>query len=121
MSDIISMNARTIAYNRMLSNRAARNAKKQGTGKDFRTEVAEAAARKEADKTRDTSKSDSVVDVYKRKHPSEAHHVDAQVRAGKAVRAKKGVAEVSAKDMTMEEYKSFITSLLYSIPFNESI
>lgn len=118
MSDIIGMNARTIAYNRMLSNRAAKNAKKQGTGKDFRTEAAEVAVRKEADTARNTSKSDSVVDVYKRKHPSEAHHVDAQVRAGKAVRAKKGVAEVSVKDMTMEEYKSFITSLLYSIPFD---
>lgn len=120
MSDFISMNYRTIAYNRMLSNRAAKNTKTQGMGKDFRTSVEEAAARKEAGVTenKNTSNRDSVVDAYKRKHPNEAHHVDAQVRMGRAVRAKKGVAEVSAKDMTMDEYKSFITSLLYSIPFD---
>lgn len=116
MSDFISMNYRTITCNRMFSNRAAKNA--QGAAKNFRTSVAEAAARKETSTTETTSKGDRVVDEYKRKHPKEVQHVDAQVRAGKAFKAKKGVAEVSAKDMTMEEYKSFITSLLYSIPFD---
>lgn len=120
MSDFISMNYRTITCNRMFSNRAAKNAKTQGMGKDFCTSVAEAAARKETGVTEDrnTSNGDSVVDAYKSKHPKEAQHVDAQMRAGKAFKAKKGVAEVSAKDMTMEEYKSFISDLLYSIPFD---
>lgn len=63
-------------------------------------------------------KSESAVDKYKRKHPEDAAHVDAQVQAGKAVRAKYGADNVSREDMTMEEYKCFINGLLNSIPFH---
>ena len=67
-----------------------------------------------------TQKSDSVVERYKREHPEDASHVDAQVRAGKSVVAKNGVENISRKDMTMEEYKSFIHGLLNSIPFDST-
>lgn len=63
-------------------------------------------------------KGESAVDQYKRKHPEDVSHVDAQVRAGKSVIAKNGVDNVSRKDMTMEEYKNFINGLLNSIPFD---
>lgn len=63
-------------------------------------------------------KSESAVDQYKRKHPEDISHVEAQVRAGKSVIAKNGVDNVSRKDMTMEEYKNFINGLLNSIPFD---
>lgn len=63
-------------------------------------------------------KSESAVDQYKRKHPNDAFHVDAQVQAGKAVIKKNGADNVSREDMTMEEYKSFINGLLKSIPFD---
>ncbi len=65
-----------------------------------------------------TQKIESVVDQYKRKHPDDVSHVDAQVRAGKSVLAKNGANNVSREDMTMEEYKSFINGLLSSIPFD---
>lgn len=35
-------------------------------------------------------KSESVVEQYKREHPDDVSHVDAQVRAGKSVLAKNG-------------------------------
>lgn len=63
-------------------------------------------------------KSESAVDQYKRKHPDDVSHVDAQVKAGKSVLARNGADNVSRKDMTMEEYKSFINGLLSSIPFD---
>lgn len=65
-------------------------------------------------------KRESAVDQYKRKHPEDVSHVDAQVRAGKSVIAKNGMDNVSREDMTMEEYKSFINGLLNSIPFDST-
>lgn len=65
-------------------------------------------------------KREGVVEQYKRKHPEDASHVDAQVRAGKSVIAKNGADNVSREDMTMEEYKSFINGLLNSIPFDST-
>lgn len=67
---------------------------------------------------RAAEKSESVVEQYKKKHPEEASHVDAQVRAGKSVIAKSVAGNVSREDMTMEEYKSFINGLLKTIPFD---
>ena len=60
----------------------------------------------------------SAVDQYKRNHPEDAYHVDAQVRAGRSVIAKNGADNVSREDMTMEEYKNFINELMNSIPFD---
>jgi len=65
-------------------------------------------------------KRESTVDRYKRNHPEDASHVDAQVRAGKSVITKNGVDNVSREDMTMEEYKIFINGLLSSIPFDST-
>lgn len=67
-----------------------------------------------------TQKSESVVTEYKKRHPESASHVDAQVRAGKDVKIKNGVENVSTQDMTMEEYKRFINDLLDSIPFDST-
>ncbi len=63
-------------------------------------------------------KSESAVEQYKRKHPEDISHVDAQVRAGKSVLARNGAENISREDMTMEEYKNFINGLLSSIPFD---
>ena len=65
-------------------------------------------------------KRESAVDQYKRNHPEDASHVDAQVRAGRSVIAKNGADNVSREDMTMEEYKIFINGLLSSIPFDST-
>lgn len=65
-------------------------------------------------------KTESAVAEYKRKHPDDTYNVDRQVNAGKAVLAKNGADKVSRDDMTMEEYKSFITDLMNSIPFDAS-
>ncbi len=65
-------------------------------------------------------KRESAVDQYKRNHPEDASHVDAQVRAGKSVITKNGVDNVSREDMTMEEYKFFINGLLSSISFDST-
>ncbi len=63
---------------------------------------------------------ESAVDAYKKKHPEDASHVNAQVKAGKKVLEKNGVTDVSREDMTMEEYKRFFTALMDSIPFDAS-
>jgi len=78
---------------------------------------------KQAQKKDDTQvnvKTESAVDEYKRKHPNDTYNVDRQVNAGKAVLSKNGADKVSRDDMTMEEYKSFITDLMNSIPFDAS-
>ena len=63
-------------------------------------------------------KRESAVDQYKKNHPEDASHVDAQVRTGKSVITKNGADNVSREDMTMEEYKDFINGLMNSIPFD---
>ena len=79
------------------------------------------AADKAADEGSSKSvKKESVVDEYKRKHPEDASHVNGQVNAGKKVISKNGAEDVSREEMTMEEYKSFITGLLNTIPFDST-
>lgn len=63
---------------------------------------------------------ESAATQYKRNHPEDASHVDAQVRAGKSVITKNGADNVSREDMTMEEYKIFINGLLSSISFDST-
>ncbi|HBI60749.1 MAG TPA: hypothetical protein DDY31_05985, partial [Lachnospiraceae bacterium] len=65
-------------------------------------------------------KRESAATQYKRNHPEDVSHVDAQVRAGKSVITKNGADNVSREDMTMEEYKSFINGLLSSISFDST-
>lgn len=67
-----------------------------------------------------TEKSESVVWQYAKKHPGEAAHVKSQVQAGMDVRRRNRVENVSTENMTMDEYKSFITMLLNSIPFDST-
>lgn len=76
---------------------------------------------KKAEGNRDAAeKRESAVSRYKKRHPEDGAHVDAQVRAGRSVIAKNGADNVSREDMTMEEYKSFINGLLNSIPFDST-
>ena len=60
------------------------------------------------------------VDQYKAKHPDRARHVDQQVRAGKSVREKNGVADISTENMTMEEYQAYFYALLDTIPYDST-
>ena len=60
---------------------------------------------------------ESVVDKYKRKHPDHAHHVDQQLRAGRAVRDKNS-ANISTENMTMAEYQAWFYALLDTIPYD---
>ena len=60
---------------------------------------------------------ESVVDEYKRKHPNHAHHVDQQLRAGRAVRDKNS-ANISTENMTMAEYQAWFYALLDTIPYD---
>lgn len=63
---------------------------------------------------------ESTVDVFKRRHPDHARHVEQQVRAGRAVRKKNGATNVATKEMTMEEYKAYFTALLDTIPYDST-
>lgn len=65
-------------------------------------------------------KRESAVTQYKRNHPEDASHVDAQVQAGKSVITKNGADNISREDMTMEEYKNFVNRLLSSISFDST-
>lgn len=66
------------------------------------------------------TKTESVVDEYKRKHPESISNVDRMVKAGRNVLMQNGADGVSRDDMTMEEYKRFITAMMDSIPFDVS-
>lgn len=61
----------------------------------------------------------SVVDEHKKKHPEEASIVDGQVKAGEQARKRYG-SDVSTKDMSMSEYKRYITGILNQIPFDST-
>lgn len=61
----------------------------------------------------------SVVDEHKKKHPEEASIVDGQVKAGEQARKRYG-SDVSKKDMSMSEYKRYITGILNQIPFDST-
>ena len=103
MSNIINTNYTAGIYSNSV-NKQAKSSQTETTS--FANKVAE--------------KRESAVDQYKRNHPEDVSHVDAQVRAGKSVITKNGVDNVSREDMTMEEYKIFINGLLSSIPFDST-
>lgn len=63
---------------------------------------------------------ESVVDTFKRRHPDSARHVEQQVKAGRAVREKNGVAGMSTEHMTMEEYQRYFYALLDTIPYDST-
>ena len=63
---------------------------------------------------------ESVVDTFKRRHPDRARHVDQQVKAGRAVKERNGVAGLSTEDMTMEEYQAYFYGLLETIPYDST-
>lgn len=103
MSNTINTNYTAEIYNNSV-NKQAKSSRKETTS--FADKMAE--------------KRESAVEQYKRKHPKDSSHVNAQVRAGKSVIAKNGADNVSREDMTMEEYKIFINGLLGSIPFDST-
>lgn len=78
-----------------------------------------AAKTESTDSFKDTLQ-ESTVDIFKRRHPDSARHVEQQVRAGRAVREKNGCGRVSTKDMTMEEYKAYFSALLDTIPYDST-
>lgn len=63
---------------------------------------------------------ESVVDAFKRRRPDCARHVDQQVKAGRAVKERNGVADLSTEDMTMEEYQAYFYRLLETIPYDST-
>lgn len=63
---------------------------------------------------------ESVVDSFKRRRPDCARHVDQQVRAGRAVKERNGVSNLSTADMTMEEYQAYFYGLLETIPYDST-
>lgn len=61
----------------------------------------------------------SVVEQYMQKHPEDRYVVTSQLKAGEATKQKYG-ANVSTKDMTMDEYKQYIMGIINRIPFDSS-
>ncbi len=98
---------------------------KTGSSRKSYSAVMTAAAGKAASTAKNGSgsgrtKTESVVDEYKRRHPESISDVDRMVNAGRNVLAKNGADAISRDDMTMEEYKRFITAMMDSIPFDIS-
>lgn len=75
-------------------------------------------AKQTKNSTQSAEKKESAVNEYKRKHPNDTYTVDRQVNTGKTVLSKNSADKVSREDMTMEEYKSFITNLMNCIAFH---
>lgn len=63
---------------------------------------------------------ESAVKEYITRHPESAAHVHQQVSLGKKFLAGSGADAISREDMSMDEYKSFIMGLLYSVPFDST-
>lgn len=93
---------------------------KSYTGQTYSAVMADAANKAVPAASRNRTKTGSVVDNYRKNHPSEVSHVNSQVNAGKSVLAKCGADHVSREDMTMEEYKKFFTELMNGISFDSS-
>lgn len=66
------------------------------------------------------SKPNSVVEDFRRKHPEESGHIDKQVSAGMRAREMYGVTDIDTSEMSMDEYKEYITDILGKIPFHAS-
>lgn len=111
MNNSIFSSNMTRIYNTLWNGYGAKSSQKETV--DFLDEVSEKIET-------DQVKRESVVDQYKKNHPERAFTVDSQVEAGKAFKRKMGVENVSTDDMTMAEYKEFITWLLNSIPFDST-
>ncbi len=99
-------------------NKYMKNIKNANASKSFSAEVEVQKTIQLKSGSQSVEKKESAVDEYKRKHPKDTYNVDRQVNAGKAVLSKNGADKVPRDDMTMEEYKSFITDLMNSIPFH---
>lgn len=84
------------------------------------TVMADKAELTEKSRQNNRVKTESVVEEYKRKHPESTSNVDRMVKAGRNVLTQNGADGVSRDDMTMEEYKRFITAMMDSIPFDVS-
>lgn len=103
-----------VANGRQFLNNYSKTTAGKGTTKAFSEYV-----KKKSDETK-TTKQESVVEDYKRRHPENASHVDVQVGSGKAVRAKCGAEDIDTEAMTMEEYKSYFRALLDTIPYDST-
>lgn len=60
----------------------------------------------------------SVVDNFKMRHPDRVHHVNKQVRLGKAFLEKNGLDNSLTANMTMDEYQAYIYALIDKIPYD---
>lgn len=60
----------------------------------------------------------SAVDDFKMRHPDRVHHVNQQVRAGKAFIEKNGLDRSLTENMTMDEYQAYIYALINKIPYD---
>ena len=63
---------------------------------------------------------ESAVDDYKMRHPDRAHHVDKQVKSGKAFLEKNGLDSSLTENMTMDEYQAYIYTLIDKIPYDHT-
>lgn len=91
----------------------------RNTGKKYETTVRENGFESCVNRSR-KAKEESAVDSYKKRHPEDAGHVNAQVSAGKKVLARNGADGISRDEMSMSEYQTFIKRLLDSIPFDST-
>ena len=116
----ITMNINTTNNMSAILNSYMKNSKNTANSVSFAGKLQETKQVQKKDDVQVKEKTESAVSEYKRKHPDDTYNVDRQVNAGKAVLAKNGADKVSRDDMTMEEYKSFITDLMNNIPFDAS-
>ncbi len=89
--------------------------KEEATSSSMISEVEKAA-----NSAKRVSKENSVVTDYKRRKPQEAGNVDGMVNAGKKVLEAAGASKIDTTEMSMDEYKEYITKVLDSIPFDAS-
>lgn len=85
-----------------------------------RSEKVETSFSAQIEKSVEKKSYTSATEDFKKRHPEETAHVDSQVQAGKNVLRKNGAENVCRDDMTMDEYKKFITGLMDSIPYDSS-
>ncbi|MCR5789619.1 MAG: hypothetical protein K6G83_06995 [Lachnospiraceae bacterium] len=106
----LGVNGRAVAYQNVIGRTKASNkegADKAGNVIEYKVRYSEMQA-------------DSVVEDYKRKHPSDSGNVDKMVNSGLRAREMYGASGIDTSEMTMDEYKDYITDILGKIPFHAS-
>ncbi len=120
MNNMINANYTAVISSYAEKYSASKVGKRESVVTEKSTEKTELSFQNQVQKIIEKKNYVSATEDYKKRHPEYASNVDSMVRSGKEFLRRSGVENVSREDMTMEEYKRFITDLMNRIPYDWS-